>query len=261
MGAGVERHSGSTRRPDRRSRRSTKSSRDGPALVAIQQVNNETGVIQPLERLADKIRAAGSLLLADCAQSAGKLPLPDADFIAACAHKLGGPPGIGVLLVKDLATLEAGRRAGEGLSSRDAGRCPRRSASRPRWRLGRTTWSVLARFVDRLEEGVKAPGGVVIGEGAPRIADHRRRLRCRARSNAALLVQLDLAGIAVSAGSACSSGKMKASEVLAAMEVAAGDRGQLPSRQLRSVHERSRRRPLPRRVAANSRAEVEAEAA
>jgi len=57
---------------------------EGPALVAIQHVNNETGVIQPLDRLAETIRAAGSLLLADCAQSAGKLPLPDADFIAAC---------------------------------------------------------------------------------------------------------------------------------------------------------------------------------
>src|SRR5205085_11614069 len=79
----------------------------GPRLVAVQHVNNETGIIQPLERLAERIRAAGSLLLADCAQSAGKLPLPDADFIAACAHKLGGPPGIGVLLVRDLATLEA----------------------------------------------------------------------------------------------------------------------------------------------------------
>src|SRR4029079_4540781 len=79
----------------------------GPALIALQQVNKETGVIQPLDRIADKVRDAGSLLLSDCAQSAGKLSLPDADFIAACAHKLGGPPGVGVLLVKDVATLEA----------------------------------------------------------------------------------------------------------------------------------------------------------
>ena len=64
----------------------------GPVLVAIQQVNNETGVIQPLDRIAAQVREAGSLLLADCAQSAGKMPLPDADFIAACTHKLGGPP-------------------------------------------------------------------------------------------------------------------------------------------------------------------------
>ena len=55
---------------------------NGPAMVAIQQVNNETGVIQPLAEIAERVRAAGSLLLADCAQGAGKLPLPDADFIA-----------------------------------------------------------------------------------------------------------------------------------------------------------------------------------
>ena len=80
---------------------------DGPALIAIQQVNNETGVIQPMEAIAAKVRDAGSLLLADCAQSAGKMPLPDADFIAISAHKFGGPPGIGALLIKDLTTLEA----------------------------------------------------------------------------------------------------------------------------------------------------------
>src|SRR5206468_9186167 len=80
---------------------------EGPALVAIQHVNNETGIIQPLDRLAPRIREAGSLLLADCAQSAGRLPLPDADFIAACGHKLGGPPGIGVPLVRALGILAA----------------------------------------------------------------------------------------------------------------------------------------------------------
>ena len=95
---------------------------EGPALVAIQHVNNETGVIQPIERLVTMIREAGSLSLVDCAQSAGKLPLPDADFIAACAHKLGGPPGVGVLLVRDLGTLDAvgGQEKGYRRGTQDA---------------------------------------------------------------------------------------------------------------------------------------------
>ena len=77
------------------------------ALVAIQHVNNETGVVQPLDEIRRRVRESGGLLLADCAQSAGKLPLPKADFIAISAHKIGGPPGIGALLVRDNATLEA----------------------------------------------------------------------------------------------------------------------------------------------------------
>ena len=76
-------------------------------LVAVQAVNNETGVIHPIADIARRVRTAGGLLLVDCAQSAGKLPLPDADFVVVAAHKLGGPPGIGALLAKDSATLEA----------------------------------------------------------------------------------------------------------------------------------------------------------
>ena len=191
----------------------------GPALVAIQQVNNETGVIQPIERIAEKVRAAGSLLLTDCAQSAGKLPLPDADFVAACAHKLGGPPGIGILLVKDLATLEAvgGQEKGYRRGTQDVPAAlgfAAALAARP------YVMDRLAELRRRLDEGVKEAGGVVIGEGAPRIATIGS-VAMPGASNTSLLVQLDLAGIAVSAGSACSSGKMKASEVLAAMNVPA----------------------------------------
>ncbi len=190
---------------------------DGPALVAIQQVNNETGVIQPLERLAEKIRAAGSLLLTDCAQSAGKLPLPDADFIAACAHKLGGPPGVGVLLVKDLATLSAvgGQEKGYRRGTQDVPAAlgfAAALAARP------YDMDLLADLRRHLEESVKAEGGVVIGEEASRIPTIGS-ISMPSGNSAALLVQLDLAGIAVSAGSACSSGKMKASEVLLAMRV------------------------------------------
>jgi len=189
----------------------------GPALVAIQQVNNETGVIQPLDRLAPKIRAAGSLLLADCAQSAGKLPLPDADLIAACAHKLGGPPGIGVLLVRDLATLEpsGGQEKGYRRGTQDM---PAALAFAAALTAKPYDMQRLSALRQRLEAALREAGGVIIAEEAPRIATIGS-VALPGASNASLLVQLDLAGIAVSAGSACSSGKMKASDVMSAMNL------------------------------------------
>lgn len=191
---------------------------DGPALVAIQQVNNETGILQPLDRLAQKIREAGSLLLADCAQSAGKYPLPDADFIALSAHKLGGPPGIGALLVRDLGTLEpvGGQEKGYRRGTQDA---PSAMAFAAALAARPYDMDRLAALRARLDDGVKATGGVVIGEESPRLPTIGA-ISLEGASSAALLVQFDLAGIAVSAGSACSSGKMKESAVLAAMGVA-----------------------------------------
>jgi len=191
----------------------------GPALIAIQQVNNETGVIQPVDRIAERIRAAGSLLLSDCAQSAGKLPLPDADFIAACAHKLGGPPGVGVLLVKDLGTLEAigGQEQGYRRGTQDV---PGALAFAAALAARPYDMERLGELRRRLEDAVRAEGGVIIAQNAPRIATIGS-VSMPGANNASLLVQLDLAGVAVSAGSACSSGKMKASSVLAAMGVPA----------------------------------------
>jgi cysteine desulfurase len=190
---------------------------EGPALVAIQQVNNETGILQPLDRLAPKIRDAGSLLLADCAQSASKVPLPDADFIALSAHKLGGPPGIGALLVRDLGTLDpvGGQEKGYRRGTQDAPGAlafAAALAARP-YDMDRLTQLRL-----RLDEGVKAAGGVVIGEDSPRLPTIGA-VGLSGASSASLLVQFDLAGIAVSSGSACSSGKMQESAVLKAMHV------------------------------------------
>ena len=191
---------------------------EGPAVVAIQGVNNETGILQPLDRLAPKILEAGSLLLADCAQSAGKVPLPDADFIALSAHKLGGSPGIGALLVKDLGTLEpvGGQEKGYRRGTQDAPSALAFAAA-----LAARPYDIdrLSALRARLDEGVRDAGGVVIGEGSPRIPTIGA-VAMPGASNASLLVQFDLAGIAVSAGSACSSGKMKESAVLAAMDVA-----------------------------------------
>ena len=135
----------------------------GPALVAVQQVNNETGILQPLDRLAVKIREAGSLLLADCAQSAGKYLLPDADFIALSAHKLGGPPGIGALLVRDLGTLEpvGGQEKGYRRGTQDA---PSALAFAAALAAKPYDMDRLATLRTRLDDGVKAAGGVVIGD-------------------------------------------------------------------------------------------------
>lgn len=189
----------------------------GPTLIALQQVNNETGVIQPLDRLAPRIRKAGSLLLADCAQSAGKLPLPDADFIAACAHKLGGPPGIGVLLVRDLSTLHAvgGQEKGYRRGTQDV---PNALAFAAALAASPYDMGRLADLRMRLETGVKAVGGVIIAEESERIPTIGA-ISLPGAASASLLVQFDLAGIAVSAGSACSSGAMKSSTVLAAMGI------------------------------------------
>ena len=187
----------------------------GPALVAIQLVNNETGVIQPLDRIAQRIRAAGSLLLADCAQSAGKMPLPDADFIAACGHKLGGPPGVGVLLVKDIATLDpvGGQEKGYRRGTQDA---PSAAGFAAALTARRYDMERLQALRLQLEEAIVANGGSVIANGSPRIATIGSYAMPTVASSSQL-VQFDLAGIAVSAGSACSSGSMKPSVVLEAM--------------------------------------------
>jgi cysteine desulfurase len=189
----------------------------GPALVAVQQVNNETGVIQPVERVFALVREAGSLLLADCAQGAGKIALPDADFIAVSGHKLGGPPGVGALLVRDLATLrpsggqERGYRRGTENLPGAAGMAAALDAGAFASQMPR-----LAALRERLEQHIVEAGGVVIAADAPRIATVGA-YAMPGTASASQLVQFDLAGIAVSAGSACSSGSMKPSRVLAAM--------------------------------------------
>jgi cysteine desulfurase len=184
-------------------------------LVAIQHVNNETGVIQPLDRLAAEVRAAGGWLLADCAQSAGKLPLPPADLIAVSAHKFGGPVGVGALLVRDWAMLrptggqEQGYRPGtENL--------PGALAMAAALEAGRDWLTGAERLRRNLETGIAAAGGTVVAAEAPRLASVGA-VAMPGKAAAVQLIRFDGMGIAVSAGSACSSGSLKPSHVLAAM--------------------------------------------
>ena len=187
-------------------------------LVAVQAVNNETGVIHPIAEIAERVRAAGGLLLVDCAQSAGKLPLPEGDFIVAAAHKLGGPPGIGALLVRESATLEAvggqegGYRPGTSPVPMIMGFAAAIEADHG-W------YEEAKRLRGKLDHAVAAAGGEIVAGAAPRIATIAA-YRMPGVPAAAQMMQLDLAGIAVSAGSACSSGSLKTSHVLLAMGMA-----------------------------------------
>ncbi|MEJ7926679.1 aminotransferase class V-fold PLP-dependent enzyme [Sphingobium sp. AN641] len=181
------------------------------SLFAVQHVNNETGVIQPL----DDFPRNDALLFADCAQSAGKLALPHADMIAISAHKCGGPPGVGALLLRDLALIEPtggqeqGYRAGTENLPAILGFAAALDAPRD--------WlEEAARLRARLDAAIEAAGGQVVARDAPRIPTIASYAMpgVSARSQ---LIQFDLAGISVSAGSACSSGSLKPSHVLKAM--------------------------------------------
>lgn len=186
-----------------------------PGLVAVQHANSETGVILPLADVAQAVRGAGGLLLTDCSQTAGKLPLPDADLIALSAHKFGGPIGVGALLVRDFAMLrpsggqERGYRAGtENL--------PGALAMAAALEAGTGWMAEAARLRARLDDAIDTACGQLVAREAPRISTIGA-YRMPGVSANAQLIRFDAAGIAVSAGSACSSGSLKPSHVLAAM--------------------------------------------
>ncbi len=186
------------------------------ALHAIQHVNNESGAIQPIADLAARIRAEGGLLFCDCAQSAGKLDLPrEADMIAVSAHKFGGPPGIGALLVRDLGLLrptggqEQGYRGGTENWPAVLGMAAALDESRD-W------MNEAGRLRAMLDGAVREGGGEVVADGADRIATIAS-YRLPGVSARAQLIRFDMAGFAVSAGAACSSGTLKTSPVLQAM--------------------------------------------
>lgn len=186
----------------------------GRAVVAVQSINSETGTIlvpATQNALADTVRESGGLFLADCSQSAGKTSLPDADMIVVSAHKLGGPIGIGALLVRDFAMLEPsggqerGYRAGtENLPGAMGFAAAMDAGSIENWL---TTDAQRRHFAERLSRH-----GRIIAPGAQ--CSHIFAVAAPRLPATAMLIRMDAMGFAISAGSACSSGTLKQSRVL-----------------------------------------------
>lgn len=200
---------------------------DGRRLVTLQLANNETGAIQPVAEAAELAHAHDVLFHCDAVQGAGKIAIDftalGADSMSLSAHKIGGPKGIGALVLRDgfePTPLIAGggqerrRRAGTENVAGIAGfgaaaeAALRDLADMPR----------LAGLRDRLEREALAmvPQAVVVAQNTPRLAN-TTCIAAPGMSAETMVIKLDLAGVAVSAGAACSSGKVGSSAVLAAM--------------------------------------------
>ena len=198
----------------------------GPALVSIMLANNETGAIMPLAEFGEIARRHGAYLHSDAVQALGKVPLRwpalGLDMMSVSAHKLGGPQGAGALVIREGLRpepllhgggQESRRRAGTENVAAIAGFAAAVRAADDARRIGMLR--------DRLEVELKAaaPHVRIIAETAPRLPN----TTCFALPGleaAMALMGLDLAGIAVSSGSACSSGKVSRSHVLEAMGLA-----------------------------------------
>jgi cysteine desulfurase len=208
---------------------------DGAPMLALQAANNETGVLQPVADAAALVHAAGGIVVCDSVQLPGRVNLSaatsGADFVFLSAHKFGGPKGAGALIAMRPDILieapvlrgggqERGARAGTENVAAIAGfgAAARLAAAETEGEAMR-----LAALRDRLERRLRetAPDAVVFGAAAPRLPN---TLAFAAPGAAAstLLIALDLAGVAVSSGSACSSGKVTPSHVLAAMGIVPG---------------------------------------
>lgn len=190
------------------------------SLLALQHVNSETGNRQKIHDARRLTRERDALLLVDCSQSAGKFALPDCDMAIVAAHKFGGPVGVGALLVRDFAMLKApggqerGYRRGTENLPGVLGMAAALEAC-----AGPYIAPEVLEPLDAFASEVRALGGEWLSD---RLADPTPYIRAIAMprlSAQAQLMRFDMAGIAVSQGSACSSGTMKRSHVLTAMSV------------------------------------------
>ena len=196
------------------------------ALVAVMAANNETGVIQPIEAVASRARRANALFLVDAVQACGKTAIDfntlGADYLTLSAHKFGGPQGTGALVMQASAPFvpqftgsqEKGRRGGTenviGIAGFGAAaECALRD-----------DLSQMVQLRERFESAlrVRLPEAVIFGEASPRLPNTSNFAIAGVPAETAV-VALDLDGVMISSGAACSSGKVQQSHVLKAMGV------------------------------------------
>ncbi|MBI3450949.1 MAG: cysteine desulfurase [Acidobacteria bacterium] len=197
-------------------------------LVSVMHANNETGVIQPVEALADVARRHGALFHVDAVQSAGKIPVhtvvASADFTSLASHKIGGPAGVGALVVRESAPFASTLTGGAHEGRRRAGTEPVPLAVAFAAAAEIAAQDLEARAVrlaslrDFVEEAVSVvePRAVFHGRGAARLPN-TTNFYIPGDAGRDLVMQLDLMGFAVSNGAACSTGSARPSHVLAAM--------------------------------------------
>ena len=201
---------------------------DETALVSIMHANNEVGTVQPIAELAAGAHRRGALFHTDAVQSAGKLPLAvdqlGVDLLSLSAHKLNGPKGVGALWVRRGLRLVASQTGGGQERNRRAGteNVPGIAGFGAAARLAAAAADAgaaeIAALRDRLEAGIldNVPGAVVNGDRERRIPN-TTNISFEGVEAESLLIALDLEGVAVSTGSACSSGTLEPSHVLRAM--------------------------------------------
>ena len=203
---------------------------DRPAVISVMWVNNETGVIQQVAEIAGRCREAGVIFHTDAVQALGKVPVSvrelSCTLLTLSGHKIGAPKGIGALIVRDRKAIEAiihgggqqfGMRPGtENVAGAVAlGRAAQLAAAEQA-SLAERLSTLRNELAARLKAGV--PDLVVNAEESPR-APHILSIAVPGADSEALLMHLDLAGIAASSGSACSTGAVEPSHVLVAMGV------------------------------------------
>ena len=205
-----------------------------PALVSLMAANNETGAVQPVAEAAAAVHAAGSLLHVDAIQAFGKIPINmsrlRADLLTLSAHKIGGPKGVGALVIGEGVSgldpllrgggQERGRRAGTedvagiaGFGAATAAAVAAMAADLPR----------IEGLRNRLEAGLREQAGITIFSADVARLPNTILFTASGLKAETAVISFDLEGVAVSSGSACSSGKVQPSHVLLAMGVGPGE--------------------------------------